>query len=166
LDSKDYTKRTYRSSETDCRKCPLRAQCCGAKTNLKKIDDSIYKEYYDRMYQKLTENPAKAKRMRTIRSKTVEPVLGTLLNFLGMRRVNTRGIKNANKHVMMAALCYNLKKLLKWNRKTALAKAVELDKPKNQLKMVDFNRFGFWRLVFNVRTFFERKHGLLKIETL
>jgi hypothetical protein len=166
LDSKDYTKRTYRSSETDCRKCPLRAQCCGAKTNLKKIDDSIYKEYYDRMYQKLTENPAKAKRMRTIRSKTVEPVLGTLLNFLGMRRVNTRGIKNANKHVMMAALCYNLKKLLKWNRKTALAKAVELDKPKNQHHLVDFDHFGFWRLVFNDRTFFEHKHGLLKIETL
>lgn len=53
-----------------------------------------------------------AKRMSRIRSKTVEPVLGTLINFLGMKRVNTRGIKQANKHVMMAALCYNLKKLL------------------------------------------------------
>ena len=29
-----------------------------------------------------------------------------------VKRVNTRGIKQANKHVMMAALCYNLKKLL------------------------------------------------------
>jgi hypothetical protein len=44
-----------------------------------------------------------------------------------MRRVNTRGIQSANKHGLMTALCYNLKKLLKWNRKTALAKAVELD---------------------------------------
>ena len=29
--------------------------------------------------------------MIRIRSKTVEPVLGTLMNFLNMRRVNTRG---------------------------------------------------------------------------
>ena len=29
-----------------------------------------------------------------------------------MKRVNTRGIKQANKHVLMAALTYNLKKYL------------------------------------------------------
>ena len=46
------------------------------------------------------------------RGSTVEPVLGTMLNFLNPKRVNTRGIKQANKHVMMAALTYNLKKLL------------------------------------------------------
>ncbi|MBK6331205.1 MAG: transposase [Bacteroidetes bacterium] len=57
-----------------------------------------------------------AKRMSRIRSKTVEPVLGTLKNFLNMQRVNTRGIKQANKHVLMAALCYNLKKLMKFSR--------------------------------------------------
>ena len=37
----------------------------------------------------------------TIRFCTVEPVLGTLLIFLNLKRVNTRGIKQANKHVMM-----------------------------------------------------------------
>ncbi len=51
---------------------------------------------------------AYARKMIKIRSKTVEPVLGTLINFLNMKRVNTRGIKQANKHVMMAELCYNL----------------------------------------------------------
>ncbi|MBK7444303.1 MAG: hypothetical protein IPI65_23015 [Bacteroidetes bacterium] len=43
-------------------------------------------------------------------------MLGTLLNFMGMRRVNTRGINKANKHVLMASLCYNLKKYLKFIR--------------------------------------------------
>lgn len=43
------------------------------------------------------------------RGSTVEPVLGTMLNFLNLKRVNTRGIQQANKHVMMAALTYNLK---------------------------------------------------------
>src|SRR5690606_40788718 len=38
-DSKGYTKRTYRSSETDCKHCPLRAECCGRTTKFKKLDD-------------------------------------------------------------------------------------------------------------------------------
>jgi len=113
-DSKGYTKRTYRSSETSCKTCPLRVRCCGKKTKFKKIDDSIHKEYYDRMHRKLTENPRKAKKLSGIRSKTVEPVLGTLLNFMAMRRVNTRGIELANKHVLMATLTYNLKKYLRF----------------------------------------------------
>ena len=56
----------------------------------------------------------KAKRMKKLRSSTVEPVLGTLINYLGMRWVNTRGIVQANKCMLMAAITYNLKKLLKF----------------------------------------------------
>jgi len=63
-----------------------------------------------------------------IRSKTVEPVLGTLMNFLNMRRVNTRGIEQANKHVLMAALTYNLKKYLKFIHKKATAQVAALNK--------------------------------------
>ena len=115
-DSKGYTKKTYRSSETDCKNCPLRLQCCGAATKFKKLDDSIDKPYYDRMHQKLTSNPEYAKKISRIRSRTVEPVLGTMINFLNMKRVNTRGMSSANKHVLLSAMCYNLKKLLKFNR--------------------------------------------------
>jgi transposase len=116
-DSKGYDKKNYRSSETDCKNCPLRIQCCGKATKFKKIDDSIHRPYYDKMHEKLTSNPEYAKRITKIRSKTVEPVLGTLVNFMSMRRVNTRGIKQANKHIMMAALTYNLKKYLKFIRR-------------------------------------------------
>ena len=38
---------------------------------------------------------------------------GTLVNYLGMRRVNTRGIQQANKCMLMAAVAYNLKKLMR-----------------------------------------------------
>jgi hypothetical protein len=55
--------------------------------------------------------------MGRIRSKTVEPVLGTLINFMNMKRVNTRGICQANKHVIMAALAYNLKSIYVLNPK-------------------------------------------------
>jgi transposase len=133
-DSKGYIKRTYRSSERDCRTCPLREQCCGKKTKFKKIDDSIHKELYDKMHQKLTQNPEKAKQMSKIRSKTVEPVLGTLLNFLNLRRVNTRGIKQANKHVLMSSLTYNLLKYLKFKRKTPVSAHQAMNLPDLGLK--------------------------------
>ena len=90
--------------------------CCVKKTRFKKIDDSIHKPLYDKMHEKM--QTLYAKRIMKKRSSTVEPVLGTLINFLNMKRVNTRGIKQANKHVLMAALTYNLKKYLKFiNRK-------------------------------------------------
>ena len=132
-DSKGYTKRTYRSSESDCKHCPLREQCCGKATKFKKIDDSIYKEYYDKMHQKLIQNSAYAKKMVKVRSKTVEPVLGTLINFTNMKRVNTRGIKNANKHVLMASLTYNLKKYLRFivKKPSILAQVISLKQGKN-----------------------------------
>jgi transposase len=142
-DSKGYTKRTYRSSETDCRTCPLREQCCGKRTNFKKIDDSIHKELYDKMHQKLNQNKAKAKQMSKIRSKTVEPVLGTLLNFLNLRRVNTRGIKQANKHVLMSALTYNLLKYLKFKRKTPVSALQALRLPDLGLKTKKSRFFDF-----------------------
>ena len=131
-DSKGYTKRTYRSSESDCKHCPLREQCCGKSTKFKKIDDSIHKEHYDRMHQKLTQNEKYAKKMSRIRSKTVEPVIGTLVNFTNMKRVNTRGIKNTNKHVLMSSLTYNLKKYLRFTIKkpSVLAQVIALKQGK------------------------------------
>ena len=133
MDSKGYTKRTYRSSETDCKNCPLREQCCGKSTKFKKLDDSIHKEHYDRMHQKLTQNEKYAKKMVRVRSKTVEPVIGTLVNFTNMKRVNTRGIKNANKHVLMASLTYNLKKYMRFTIKkpSILAQVLFLKQGKN-----------------------------------
>ena len=124
--STGYQKKTYRSSEKDCNGCPFQKECCGEKTKFKKIDDSLHKPYYDRMHKRIQENLDYAKRMSKIRSKTVEPVLGTLINFTNMRRVNTRGIKGANKHVLMAALTYNLRKFMKFCRPKAIAKAAQL----------------------------------------
>jgi transposase len=101
----------YRSSATHCSDCPLRGKCIG-KSNFKKIEDTVDKHLYDEMHQRM--QTSKARHMKKLRQATVEPVIGTLVNFLGMRRVNTRGIKLANKCLLMAAVCYNLKRLLKW----------------------------------------------------
>ena len=66
------------------------------------------------MHEKLKRDPNYTRFLTKRRSSRVEPVLGTLINYHNMKRVNTRGIKNANKHVLMAALTYNLKKYLKF----------------------------------------------------
>jgi transposase len=116
-DSKGYSKKTYRSSESECKHCPLREQCCGKVSKFKKLDESIHKPLYDRMHHKLTANKAYHRRLVKRRSSTVEPVLGTLINHHNMKRINSRGMAQANKHVMMAALCYNLKKYLKFIHK-------------------------------------------------
>jgi hypothetical protein len=68
------------------------------------------------MHQKLSHNPQYARKISKIRSRTVEPVLGTLINFFNMKKINSRGMAQANKHVLMAALTYNLKKYLKFTR--------------------------------------------------
>ncbi len=116
-DSKGYRKKTFRSSESDCKSCPLRRQCCGKTTKFKKLDESVHKPLYDRMHKKLMDNKSYHRRLVKRRSSTVEPVLGTLLNHHSMKRLNSRGMSQANKHVLMAALCYNLKKYLKFTLK-------------------------------------------------
>ena len=122
-----YQMRVYRSSSKDCGHCPLRSKCIG-KSDFKKIEDTVDKPYYDRMHQRL-QSPY-AKRMKKIRSATVEPVLGTLVNYLSMRRVNTRGLKNANKCMLMAAVAYNLKKLLKFTTPKVMADVKRLERNK------------------------------------
>ncbi|MCX7743876.1 MAG: IS1182 family transposase [Flavobacteriales bacterium] len=121
-DSKGYTKRIYRSDNSKCKDCPLRAQCIG-KSDFKKIEDSIDKPYYDRMHHKLQSQAKYARWMSRMRSRTVEPVLGTLLNYMNMRRVNTRGMQGANKHVLLSAISYNIKKYLKFIHKKAKVNA-------------------------------------------
>lgn len=129
--SNGYVQKTYRSSETICKSCPLKTQCIG-KSNFKKLDESIDKPLYDEMHERL--QTAKAKRLKKQRSSTVEPVLGTLINFTGMRRVWPRGIKNANKFMIGAAIAYNLKKWLKYKVKKVNLQIHRLPIPKAPIK--------------------------------
>jgi len=58
------------------------------------------------------------KQMMNIRKSTVEPIIGNLIEYTGMRKVNTIGIKLANKCMLMAGIAYNLKKIIKYERKS------------------------------------------------
>jgi len=49
--------------------------------------------------------------------------LGTLTQFMGLRKINTIGIKQANKVMHIAAIAYNLKKYLKFITNTVKSDA-------------------------------------------
>lgn len=135
----NYEMKVYRSSETICKHGPVRTTCIGEKTHFKKIEHSLDKPLYDKMHEKM--QTEYAKRITRIRSSTVEPVLGTLMNFLNMKRVNTRGIRQANKHVLMAALTYNLKKYLKFITRKSQTKLQALRKEDRGKIQTTFFRF-------------------------
>ncbi|PHS32606.1 MAG: hypothetical protein COA82_09265 [Alkaliphilus sp.] len=68
-------------------------------------------------------NSTRGRYLKSKRQSTVEPVFGTLTQFMGLRKVNTKGIKNANKIMMMSAMAYNLKKYLKFHGNICIIKA-------------------------------------------
>jgi len=63
--------------------------------------------------------------MKAKRQSAVEPVFGSLINHLGIRKMNTIGIRQANKNMLMAAVAYNLKKYLNYARKIVVCKVNE-----------------------------------------
>jgi len=66
--------------------------------------------------------------MRRLRQRTIEPVFGSLLQHHGLRRVNTRGRSSAPKTMRLTAIAFNLKKLLRYQPKQVLCRAIALPK--------------------------------------
>ena len=128
-DGWDHPVKKYFSLQSDCNNCPLRNSCITEKAKTKKIQHSIYKAELER--GKARQQTVKAKVMKRKRSSTVEPVRGTLINFTGMKRLNARGLKAANKMLLLAATVYNLKKWLKFTAPKVIAKAAQMISPKH-----------------------------------
>lgn len=108
-------KKFYATRTADCRDCPLKTTCLGKLTQ-KRFSVIYYKNEYERTIKRV--NSRKGQYYKRKRHSTVEPVLGVLTQFTGMRKVYTRGINNANKQFMMAAIAYNLKKYLRFEKKS------------------------------------------------
>ena len=106
-------KRLYLTRSSDCKACPYKTQCTG-KAPEKRIAVTIYKNEYERAINRIKSK--RGRYMKTKRQSTVEPVFGTFTQFLGLRKINTRGIENANKCMHMSAVAYNLKKFLKFDK--------------------------------------------------
>jgi transposase len=123
FEDKGVKKNQYATKRADCRDCPIKTACIG-KAHEKRIDITYYKEEYDRAIARL--KTKQGKRLKYVRSSTVEPVFGSLTQFFGMRKINTIGIQQANKVMLLAAVAYNLKKYLKFVSKSVKSEVEEV----------------------------------------
>ena len=124
-------KNRYLTRRSDCKSCPIKVACIG-KGHEKHIDITYYKDEYERNIKRVKSKHGRY--MKVKRQSTVEPVFGTLTQFLGLRKINTIGIKQANKVMHMAAIAYNLKKYLKFIQKRVKSEASSLVLLFNQIK--------------------------------
>ena len=116
LDSRTKTrKKEYRARKHVCVGCPIREQCLGRSAQEKKFSVTYYRAEYERNIARV--NSPQGRYMKGKRQSTVEPVFGTLTQFMGLRKINTIGLEQANKVMHLSAIAYNLKKYLKFTRK-------------------------------------------------
>jgi transposase len=153
-------KNYYYTRRSDCKGCPIKLACIG-KSYEKKISITYYKQEYDRAIKRVKSKLGRF--MKARRQSTVEPVFGSLINHLGMRKTNTIGIRQANKNMLMAAVAYNLKKYLKFERKIAASIVKEVKNLGFELlihlqAVLSFNR----RLNFSLMNSQYQIHNLLK----
>ena len=114
-------KKEYRSSSKICKDCPIASQCLGKSAKEKKFSVTFYRAEYERNNTRV--NGKQGRYLKAKRQSTVEPVFGTLTQFMGLRKINTIGIEQANKVMHLSAMAYNLKKYLKFITKTVKSNA-------------------------------------------
>jgi len=122
--SKDGTwAKNYRAAYQDCQQCPLKMTCTPAAPQQKFVRsafDAAYRRAWHRQHSRA------GQQMRRVRQRTVEPVFGSLLHHYGLRRVGTKGRAAAHKAMLLSAIAYNLKKLLKHQPKQVARMAIAL----------------------------------------
>lgn len=124
-DYRTYTrKKEYRARKHVCTDCPIRSSCLGKSAQEKKFSVTYYREEYERNIARV--NSPLGRYMKGKRQSTVEPVFGTLTQFMGLRKINTLGIEQANKVMHLSAIAYNLKKYLKFEQKRVKSGAGQL----------------------------------------
>lgn len=125
----------YRISRKECKQCALKDQCPGYKKNETVLRDTVDRPYYERMHVRM--QTKKARILMKKRQSTVEPVIGSLVNYFGMKKVSTKGLTQANKCMTLSATAYNIKKLLKHKSILVQTKVQEM---KESLKKALFGR--------------------------
>jgi transposase len=139
-DSDGRLSKRYSASSSDCRRCS-RKPTCAPKSTKRKITRTAYDAHYRRALARQQSRPGQ--RRRRLRQRTIEPVFGSLLQHYGMRRVNTRGWISAHKAMLLTAIAFNLKKLLKHQSKKTLCLAIVL--PRMPL---EGQFLSFWRKLY------------------
>lgn len=97
----------YRSSEFDCRGCPLKSRCC-PNTPVRKITRSVHEEARD-VARRIRKTPEYARSRR--QRKKVEMLFAHLKRILKLTRLRLRGLSGASDEFTLAATAQNLRRL-------------------------------------------------------
>jgi transposase len=100
----------YRSSQSDCATCPMKARCCPS-TQTRKIARSVHESARD-----VARDIAKTKADRQSRKdrKKVEMLFAHLKRILKLDRLRLRGPSGAHDEFLLAATAQNLRRMAKW----------------------------------------------------
>lgn len=142
--------KNYRAAYQDGQQCPLKMTCTPAAPQQKFVRsafDAAYRRAWHRQQRRA------GQQMRRVRQRTVEPVFGSLLYHYGLRRVGTKGRAAAHKAMLLSAIAYNLKKLLKHQPKRTIALAIALPRPVLERQFLScwkrrhrhHSSFGYWQ---------------------
>ena len=118
--------KNYRAAYQDCQQCPLKMSCSPAAPQQKFVR-SAFDAAYCRAWHR--QQSRAGQRMRRVRQRTAEPVFGSLLHHYGLRRVGTKSRVAAHKAMLLSAIAYNLKKLLRHQPKQTASVAIALCPP-------------------------------------
>lgn len=129
----------YLSSSKDCKDCPVKISCIG-KNRHKTITETLSRPLFEQMEKRVKSR--KGWQMKKIRQCTVEPVIGSLINHTGLKRLNVRGLSSVNKNMIMAAIAYNIKKLAKFVRQKQVIKAVLRKESTNKAYKTTYSYFS------------------------
>lgn len=128
----------YWAAYQDCHHCPLKSTCVPT-AQRKQLTRTAYDPACRRAWARQQSRQGQV--MRRKRQSTVEPVFGNLIHHYGLRRVGTRGKASAQKTMLLAAIAYNLKKLLKYQPRKCGTIALALPPPSSL----------YWILVLRTR---------------
>lgn len=102
----------------------IRSKCLG-KTQEKRITITAYRAEYERNNARV--KSLLGRELKYKKQSRVEPVFGTLIQFPELRKINTKGIQQANKVMHMAAIAYHLKKYMNFDQKLTLIQRKSLE---------------------------------------
>jgi hypothetical protein len=100
----------YRSSQSDCATCPIKARCC-PNTPIRKIARSVHESARD-----VARHIAKTKGYQQSRKdrKKVEMLFAHLKRIMKLDRLRLRGLSGARDEFLLAAAAQNLRRMAKW----------------------------------------------------
>lgn len=100
----------YRSSQSDCATCPMKARCC-PNTPIRKIARSVHESARD--VARAIAKTSAYKQSRKDRKK-VEMLFAHLKRILKLDRLRLRGPNGAHDEFLLAATAQNLRRMAKW----------------------------------------------------